>query len=1256
MSAVPRHAKAARFARDGLFRDAQSFKELERRIEELPTELERGDAFEVFVEAYLNLSEITLAEEVWVVGKVPPQIRTQLNLPSRDYGYDGVVKTRLGEFVAYQAKFRSQRVSIPYAELATFFGIAEKTDARLVLTNSVAISTVAESRTSFISARGTDFDRLDVTQLNNIAAWLEGVPTASPARAPRPHQRNALADIKQELEVSDRATVVMACGTGKTLVGLWSAEQLKSQKVLVLLPSLSLLRQTLHEWARWNTWGERFRYLCVCSDQNVSAAVDEITFLPQDVDFRVRTDPAIVREFLSSSDPSATSVVFTTYQSAPVVGQALMGLSPFDLGIFDEAHKTVGLGTSRFAYALTDAKLPIQKRLFFTATPRRFNIRKRDAQGDFAVASMNDQSLYGRVAHRLTFSEAVALKIIVPYKVVISVVDSDMIDNAIINKSDVTVEDELVRSKWVAHQLALKKAVENYDVKRIITFHSRVSAAAKFSSDGAEGIRFHLPKFHRFHVSGIQPTAQRDETLREFASAQFGLVSNARCLTEGVDVPSVDMVAFMNPRRSRVDIVQAVGRAMRISGDKKDCGYVLVPLFLDVRNGETLDEALSRSDYQEVADVLSAMRDNDDEFEELISAVATEKGRSGRLDISKLSDAIHVVGSHINLEALTNSVMTAVVEELSFKWDGLFGRLLAFNERFGIADVPAQWSDDPQLAIWCVAQKVAKKNNVLSSERQAKLEQINFAWSRPNAWDEKYLALIAYKSFHGDCNIDLEWQSTTDLFDWCQEQKKLYATDALSVEKVRKLRDIGLVVEPPRSARYRALREAINSRSGPFSLGVFTSPFVGLSRGMMAIAENEIPEGTVYPWPVVWNELKAAGWVDCGRLSSRDFTTKKQIICAPELTLIAKTDLRRMAEGYRRPEGSELLAKETSDLLRMITETSGADEFDMAGLSELLVKAIRERQGLFAQGIVASPFHWFCRQFAESLGLKIEISQKALLDALNTAGWVDRGRLASREFQTKKPLFCAPELKKTRAVDLRRLVERVGIEAVSRPVSQPVLSLTDNGNFLVKAIRECQGAFAQGVIGSPLHQICSQIAESLVPSIAISKTALLNALSIAGWVNCGKLATRDFPTKKQIFCAPELLHTPKSTLRRMVENQIKIDVSSMQAFHLTPSAILESVSPLTDSGNFLVKAIRERQGLFAQGIVASPFQRFCTELPESLGLNIAIPPKALLNALKLAGWVDRGRVSSRDLPTKKQIICAPELVRAPLSELRRMAG
>jgi predicted helicase len=808
-SRSPSHNKAAPYARSSLFKGLSTFAELERRIELLPTEQERGNAFEVFVEAYLNLDEAAQTDEVWVGGRIPAEIRRELNLPASDYGFDGVFRTRLGELVPYQAKFRTGRASLSYRELATFFGITEKAVRRVVITNSVAIVEVAKSRTNFNATRGTDLDRLDAEQLSRIAAWVDGITPPSRVREPRGYQIAALNDIASEFAAHDRATVVMACGTGKTLVALWAAEKAQAKRVLVLVPSLNLLRQTLHEWAKWTNWGKQFRYLCVCSDSNVAAGLDEIEIHPEDTDFPVQTNPAIVKRFLDTGD-SAVSVVFCTYHSAPVIGDALQGIAPFDLGIFDEAHKTTGREGTRFAFALSDKNLPIKKRLFLTATPRHYNIRKRDNDGDFEVASMDNEKQYGRVAHRLTFSQAVAQKIIVPYKVVISVVDSDVISNAILDQSDVVITGDPVRAKWVAQQVALKRAVEAHDARRIITFHSRVTAAAAFASNDSEGIGFHLPAFQRFHVSGKQPTAERDEKMRAFAQVHRGVITNARCLTEGVDVPSVDMVAFMDPRRSRIDIVQAVGRAMRTAGANKTCGYVLVPLFLEIRQGETLDEALLRSDFDEIVQVLNAMRDSDDELSDIIQTLAMDKGKTGGFDESRLSGKIEVLGPRIQLSELAASIRALIVNELGTTWDEWYGKLIAYIETHGNAGIFMNWASNPGLGIWCNSQRMAFKTGRLSLDRVKRLEDIGFVWYPvADQWEQMFASLVEYKQTHGDCNVPIGFSENPKLATWCSNQRGAYKSGKQLPDRIKRLVDIGFVWNPLADAWEKMFAELV---------------------------------------------------------------------------------------------------------------------------------------------------------------------------------------------------------------------------------------------------------------------------------------------------------------------------------------------------------------------------------------------------------------------------------------------------------------
>src|SRR5215813_10765076 len=249
-----KHANAGLLIQRGLYDNLRSFAELEQRISALGDENSKtvGDAFEVFVEAYLATHQKLQVEAVWLVGQVPEGIRQQMNLPNDAKGIDGIFRTRTGVLVPYQVKFRSHRAYLTYTQIAPFLGLTERATDRIVFTNSNELAEDVKNRDAMRTVRGIDFDDLTEDDLRAISAWLREQRVVIPKLAPRQYQIEALAKISDTLVNSDRAHVVMASATGKTLVALWAAEELKPRTVLVLLPSLTLLQQTLDEWRRHN--------------------------------------------------------------------------------------------------------------------------------------------------------------------------------------------------------------------------------------------------------------------------------------------------------------------------------------------------------------------------------------------------------------------------------------------------------------------------------------------------------------------------------------------------------------------------------------------------------------------------------------------------------------------------------------------------------------------------------------------------------------------------------------------------------------------------------------------------------------------------------------------------------------------------------------------------------------------------------------------------------------------------------------------
>src|SRR6266516_928553 len=221
----PTHSKTRRYFQRGLFDGLTSFRELEGRISGLATKGERGDAFEVFAEAYLATVAVEKAKHVWPGKSVPHSLRKRLALTIGDKGVDGIFETQLGEYHAYQAKFRTGRPSLTWDELSTFIGLADRVGQRVLFTNCDRFADVVKQRTGFYAITGNDLDKLEPQDFSFICAWLAGARIAREPKSPLPHQAEALDDILSALRDQTRAMALMACGTGKTLIALWVAEK-----------------------------------------------------------------------------------------------------------------------------------------------------------------------------------------------------------------------------------------------------------------------------------------------------------------------------------------------------------------------------------------------------------------------------------------------------------------------------------------------------------------------------------------------------------------------------------------------------------------------------------------------------------------------------------------------------------------------------------------------------------------------------------------------------------------------------------------------------------------------------------------------------------------------------------------------------------------------------------------------------------------------------------------------------------------------
>lgn len=595
------------------------------------------------------------------------------------------------------------------------------------------------------------------------------------ARSLFPHQKEALSEAIRNLNISDRCKVIMACGTGKTLLGPAIAIELKARTIIVYLPSLALIRQCLQDWFDAPFSGG-MTYLCVCSDSSVIPNSDEPVLtageLADELHISIKavtTNASDIYDFLTLPGFDGVRIIFSTYQSSDVVRDGCPPDFKFDLGVYDEAHRTTGK-KSTFSASLSDSHTPISKRVFMTATPKHYNVRKK-SHGEAAVAySMDNESLYGTNAYTLPIRKAIELGIIANYQVLISVVDDKMIE-AYVGRDGFNPES-------IAHALSIRDAMNKWGLKKVVTFHDTVLDAQRFAHNME--IRNEL-SVQTFHVNGSLRTNVRNEIMNEFAYAPSGLVTNARCLTEGVDVPEIDMVAFLHPKKSKVDIIQAIGRSLRLpSGTNKTTGYILLPLYVGEIKRGGLKAALKQSGFDTIVDVIQALREQDEVVDATLRQAAVEKG-NGRVN-PKL-DFLSVTGPEIHLELLRRAITTECLDVLSEAWWESYGELEKYFEAHNNADAP----QGTKLGNWCTNQRTHYKAGKLPAEKVSALQKLGFRFSpHDELWWENYGELKQYFLEHGNSDV-LE---TTDIGAWARNQRTSYKANKLPIEKLEALQNV----------------------------------------------------------------------------------------------------------------------------------------------------------------------------------------------------------------------------------------------------------------------------------------------------------------------------------------------------------------------------------------------------------------------------------------------------------------------------------
>jgi predicted helicase len=546
-----------------------------------------------------------------------------------------------------------------------------------------------------------------------------------PLPEPRPHQVEAIENVISGFQTANRGQLIMPCATGKTLICLWVKEKLKAKRTLVLVPSLNLLSQLLNDWV--SAAQQPFDALCVCSDQTVTTRDDdEPVTLVRDLSlpFPVSNNVSVIADFLRED---TNQVIFCTYQSSPVIAEAQKDADAphFNLAIADEAHRCAGKVDSVFGTILSE-RIKSDRRLFATATPRIFtrSAKKTAEVHGYEVIDMNDEKGFGPRFHTLPFSKAIKDNLLTDYQVVIVGVDNNRIKEIkdLIEKRQLVETDTglLTDAKSLAVSIAVLKAIKDYNLEpqngyRMISFHGRIKRAREFSEDIEKVAKWLRDedkpqgKLWATQVSGEMPTDFRTQMLKQLknvGAGEIGLLSNARCLSEGVDVPALDAIVFVDPKGSEINIIQSVGRAIRLS-QNKTMGTIILPVFIDETGNA--EEALESSEFRPIWDVLEALKSHDDRlctrFDQLrIESGATRK----RVSTNDLKNIHFDLPTFVD-ENFAQLFRTRLVESTTEKWMFWYGLLQAFVNEHGHARVPSDYKtkDGYRLGQWVQVQRGA---------------------------------------------------------------------------------------------------------------------------------------------------------------------------------------------------------------------------------------------------------------------------------------------------------------------------------------------------------------------------------------------------------------------------------------------------------------------------------------------------------------------------------------------------------------------
>lgn len=693
-----------------------------------------GDFFEIITKYIFLLHDNykLIVDKVWLYDQIPNNLFKELNIPVRDKGIDLVILMKDRSYYAVQSKFRSDtNATIPWNDVSNFpamLYVSGTFKGGFFVTNILEIDVEIDRSIQIVSFYGDLFDTLNKNFFDQIRAVIHKIPIIVHKPKPkRDYQIEFIDKCTEHFKTNTRGYGNIACGVGKTLMAYWYYRTLNPKFTIIGVPSLYLLSQFFKEWISEATADKhKLDFILVGSDADFKEEDYKNNGLLITTD-----EKEICKKMCNAIYRSNNNlVIITTYQSADKLLFASNALEiNYDLCILDEAHKTCQQFGHQFSFLLDDNNLKIKKRLCMTATPRIYNNVGNDNED---IVSMDNKTIFGDEIFTYSIRQGINNKCLCDYQIMTLFTDTKFVDDYINKNKIISIEGKQFSSYYVACALMIIKSFDEHCCTHMITYHNTVKNSKELKKilrllkpDGTINIQ---------HMHGKNSIKKRLKKINSFETSKLSILTTAKVFNEGINIPVIDSVCFVDQRDSTIDLIQCIGRALR-KCDGKTMAKILVPYFFEDIN--TLDDNFY---FPKLVNVIKAISESDEEVKAYFTLKTTGKPINKPIikHCNYLSNETQIiVNEKINLNEWINNIDISVWKRVD-RFEFFYEQLKEHVERTG--EFPKQLVDDKkEYNLNRMCNQYRQFKHLLTQSQIEKLESIKgWEWQKVFSLEEKY--------------------------------------------------------------------------------------------------------------------------------------------------------------------------------------------------------------------------------------------------------------------------------------------------------------------------------------------------------------------------------------------------------------------------------------------------------------------------------------------------------------------------------------